>query len=272
MKKNQNLFLSEDENKIHDRYLKQGYIIAPASNVKALDWIRKKFVCIVREKLNITDGITDSDVLNLIHEKVSIPELNDFRLSVIKKINLLPNFRQKYYQVAKSYLDIIVGNELSMQLKINLSIQFPKDDSSLLPIHADTWSGDSPFEVVVWVPLVDCYKTKAMYILPPDKNQILNNDFKKMAGNNSDDLYKSVQKDVDWIEIKYGEVLVFNQTLPHGNRINMEDETRWSMNCRFKGVFTPYGDKKIGEFFEPITIKPASECGMNYSLPVIEDR
>ena len=28
-------------------------------------------------------------------------------------------------------------------------------------------SGDSPFEVVVWIPLVDCYKTKTMYILPP---------------------------------------------------------------------------------------------------------
>jgi sporadic carbohydrate cluster 2OG-Fe(II) oxygenase len=64
-------------------------------------------------------------------------------------------------------------------------------------------------------------------------------------------------------------VLVFNQALPHGNRINMENETRWSMNCRFKGIFTPYNDKKIGEFFEPITLRPASECGINYSLPVI---
>ncbi len=266
---NQNLFLSENENKIRNEYLNRGYIVAPIANTTALDWIRKKFVCIAREELNISDDVSDSDMLNFIHERISIPKLNDFRLLVIKRINSLSDFRQKYYQVAKSYLDIIVGNELSMQLKVNLSIQLPKDESSLLPIHADTWSGDSPFEVVVWVPLVDCYKTKAMYILPPDKNHILNDDFRKMAGNSSDDLYKSVQKNVDWIEIKYGEVLIFNQTLPHGNRINMENETRWSMNCRFKGVFTPYGDKKIGEFFEPITLRPASEYGMNYSLPVI---
>ena len=45
-----------------------------------------------------------------------------------------------------------------MQNKINLSIQNPNDDSSLLNMHADTWSGDSPFEVVVWLPLVDTYK------------------------------------------------------------------------------------------------------------------
>jgi len=41
------------------------------------------------------------------------------------------------------------------------------------------------------------------------------------------------------------------------------------MNCRFKGVFTPYGDKKIGEFFEPITLKAASQKGMSYRLPDI---
>ena len=54
---------------------------------------------------------------------------------------------------------------MAMQNSINLSIQLPNDKSSLLAIHADTWSGDS-FEVAVWLPLVDVYKTKSMYILP----------------------------------------------------------------------------------------------------------
>ena len=56
-----------------------------------------------------------------------------------------------------------------MQNSINLSIQFPGDDSSLLPVHSDVWSGDSPYEIVVWLPLVDCYKTKSMFLLPPKK-------------------------------------------------------------------------------------------------------
>ena len=42
---------------------------------------------------------------------------------------------------------------------------------------------------------------------------------------------------------------------------NLENETRFSLNCRFKGIFTPYGDKKIGEYFEPITLKPMSRLG-----------
>ena len=62
-------------------------------------------------------------------------------------------------------------------------------------------------------------------------------------------------------------ILIFNQNLPHGNVVNLESETRWSLNCRFKSVFSPYGDKKIGEFFEPITLRAISKIGMNYKYP-----
>ena len=64
-----------------------------------------------------------------------------------------------------------------MQSRVNLSIQLPEDDSSLLPVHADTWSGDSPFEVVVWLPLVDCFGTKSMYLLPPKAANNLSDEF-----------------------------------------------------------------------------------------------
>ena len=39
------------------------------------------------------------------------------------------------------------------------------------------------------------------------------------------------------------------------------------MNCRFKSIFTPYKDKKLGEYYEPITLKPASRRGMEYKFP-----
>ena len=66
----------------------------------------------------------------------------------------------------------------------------------------------------------------------------------------------------------YGNFIIFNQNLPHGNIVNVENETRWSINCRFKSFFSPYGDKKIGEFFVPITTKPMTELGLNYKSPL----
>ena len=85
----------------------------------------------------------------------------------MNSLNKSNQFKKNYFDAAKYDLFNLVGNELAMQKRINLSIQLPKDESSLLPVHSDVWSGDSPYEVVVWMPLVDCYKTKSMYILPP---------------------------------------------------------------------------------------------------------
>jgi sporadic carbohydrate cluster 2OG-Fe(II) oxygenase len=264
------VFYTDKENSLSDKYLNNGYIIESAANNENLTWIRKKFVEISKEELDITNNLKDEDFLNSMHKFIPVQDLNNFRLKVFNKINKISEFRQKYYQIAKPYLDAIVGSELSMQININLSIQLPGDNSSLLPTHADTWSGDSPFEVVVWIPLVNCYKTKSMYILPPKEDIKLNHQFGEMAGSHSEDLYSAIKNKVNWINIDYGNILLFNNALPHGNRVNLECETRWSMNCRFKGVFTPYWDKKLGSFFEPITLKAASIAGMNYKLPELK--
>lgn len=263
------MFATETEKSLSGEYLNKGYIIRTVDDIEALEWIRNQFDCLIRDALPEVEGIEIDDLLNNIHKYVPVAELNNFRLKIIQEINAIDGFREMYFRVARNYLDILVGNELAMQLRVNLSIQLPGDDSSLLPVHSDIWSGDSPFEVVVWLPLVDCYGSKAMYILPPDNYVELNHQFKDKASGSSEKLYQAIKDEVQWLDVKYGEVLIFDQALPHGNRLNEEAETRWSMNCRFKGVFTPYGDKKIGEFFEPITLRAASQKGMSYKLPKI---
>ncbi len=252
-------FSSQEDKKIEKEFIEQGYIIRPVADKDALDKI-KKFA--LRKLSNKS--------LDKTHESVSINELNTFRLDVIRQINEQPWMREAYYQIAKPYLDALVGNELAMQLRVNLSIQMPGDEGSLLPVHADTWSGDSPYEVVVWLPLVDCYDTKSMYLLPPKAASKLSDNFKLHVQGDSEQLFNAIEGDVNWMKIDYGEVLVFNQIYPHGNVVNKENETRWSMNCRFKSLFSPYKDKKIGEFFEPITMRPVTKVAMSYKLPSVK--
>jgi sporadic carbohydrate cluster 2OG-Fe(II) oxygenase len=263
------MFLSGEEQALTEEYLRQGYIIRPVADRESLESIRQKIYKLAEQNA-ATKKPTDANLLlNNIHESITVEELNDFRLIIIGGINAEPEFREHYFRIARPYLDTLVGNELSMQLRVNLSIQLPGDESSLLPVHADTWSGDSPFEVVVWTPLVDCYGSKSMYILPPERNKRIEKTFALRTGDSSEDVYQSISDEVQWLEVKFGEVVIFNQALPHGNRVNTESETRWSMNCRFKSVFTPYGDKKLGEFFEPVTLRAASKTGMDYKLPEI---
>ena len=72
-------------------------------------------------------------------------------------------FRSNYFKIARKALYSLAGNELMMQTKINLSIQLPNDETSLLPIHSDVWQGDSPFEINLWIPLVTAIKQNRVY-------------------------------------------------------------------------------------------------------------
>ena len=261
------MFLNDEDLKIANEYTNNGYIIRPNADEHAFKWIQKSASSVAASLLKIGEPSNSEKFLNEIHNLVDSSGLNDFRLKVIQGLNAFPEFRLMYFRLAKPYLEAIVGNELAMQQRINLSIQMPNDSSSLLPVHADTWSGDSPFEVVVWLPLVDCFGTKAMYLLPPAESAKFSDQFSQRGGSTSETVFDTIQNEVIWLKVNSSQVLLFDQSLPHGNQVNEERETRWSMNCRFKGVFTPYGDKKLGEFFESITLRPASRRGINYSLP-----
>lgn len=235
-------FISPDEQSLTDEFLTKGYIVRPTENTPALEYLKQAIGP---------------------HEPwgEELEQLNDLKLEVMARLNNDPAARFAYYSLAAEMLYTLVGNELSMQKKFNLNVQVPNDSKNLLPIHADTWTGDSPFQVVLWVPLVDCYRTKALWILPPEHAK----DF-RLKGS-SEEMFKRIEPHVKYIEIKYGEVLIFNSTLPHGNRLNQEDSTRWSLNCRFKSVFSPYGRKELGEHFEPITLRAASQIGLSYRHP-----
>ena len=133
------------ENKDVKNYLSNGYIIKNIKQIKSLDYIRKIFIKEIIKIFPDQKNKNEEEILNNIHKKIKVKNLNEFRLKIFNNVNMNEKFKMSYYNLSKEFLDQIVGNELVMQSRINLSIQMPKDTSSLLPIHADTWSGVSPF-------------------------------------------------------------------------------------------------------------------------------
>ena len=259
-------FFEAEERALGDRFLSEGHLVLPAEDPAALDRIRDRAAAVAAAKLGVE--ATDPDrFLNRLHERVDGKRLNEIRLAVINGLNAEPWLRPCYHRLARRALAAIVGNELAMQRRLNLSIQMPRDDSSLLPVHADSWDGDSPYEVVLWVPLVDCRATKSMFLLPPEKGRAIEAGFSRFHGKSTEDLFRTIEPDLEWLDVPYGSVLLFSQNLMHGNRINLEAETRWSMNCRFKSLLSPYAGKRLGEFFEPVTLRPATRLGMDYRFP-----
>ncbi|MBV8408172.1 MAG: hypothetical protein JOY64_11115 [Alphaproteobacteria bacterium] len=262
-------FWRDEERVLADKFLRDGYVVIPAESRADLDRIRDLLADVTAAYLKLPRPQDKGAFLDHIHEKVDVRRLNDLRLAVIREMNEEPWTRVSYFNTARRALEVLVGNELAMQLRINLSIQLPDDDSSLLPVHADVWSGDSPYEVVLWVPYVHVYGTKTMYILPRETDGGYQERMGELKLKSAEELYRTIEPDLTWLDIPYGQVLLFTQNVMHGNVVNHEPETRWSTNCRFKSVFSPYHDKKLGEFFEPILVRPATAIGASYRLPSV---
>ena len=149
--------------------------------------------------------------------------------------------------------------------KINLSIQLPEDNSSILPIHTDVWSGNSPFELVLWIPLVSVKKQNRCLFYRQKTISII---LKILKDSNQVTKFLITQKKkLNWLKINYGQGLIFSQNLLHGNVTNKEKTTRWSFNCRFKSLFSPYDKKKYGEYFTSINTRASSILGINYEDP-----
>jgi len=263
-------FTTAQETEQVESFLKQGYILQEVQDLEALTWFRHALVEMICHKLEKPMPENEEQFLNELHQVHPVKDLNTLRIHLFNELNKTNWARPTYYHLVKSVLNSLVGSELAMQSKLNLSIQYPEDKSSLLEIHADTWSSESPFQVVVWIPMVNVYDTKSMYILNPEKNRTayaqLQKLMKEKAGSQA--LFEHFQNDLQWLEVPFGKALIFSPNLLHGNVINQSSETRWSFNCRFKGLFTPYAsvEKKLGGFYLPITTKVVSRIGMNYNL------
>jgi len=106
----------------------------PPKSRQDLDRIRDLMADIAASYLKLPHPEDKGAFLDHIHEKVDIQRLNDLRLAVIREMNEESWTRLSYFNTARKALEILVGNELAMQLRINLSIQLPDDDSSLLPV------------------------------------------------------------------------------------------------------------------------------------------
>lgn len=263
-------FTDPVEDEMTREFLANGYVVRDVDNRPALDAIRHEIVRLACGHLKCDMPADDGEFLNRVHERVAVSEINALRLHVFNGLNAHAWCRPSYLALARSAIDRLVGNELAMQNKVNLSIQMPNDETSTLAVHADVWSAETPYEVVQWTPLVDVHDTKAMYILRPEVNRTVRDRMSTLKDGGRDfDLFEAYRDEFHWVPVKYGQTLVFSPILLHGNVRNDTTESRWSLNCRLTGLFTPYAsdEKCLGRFYTPVTPKVASRIGMNYRAP-----
>ena len=261
-------YVTETEQSIGSAFLRDGFVVADVEDRASLDLIRTKIIELTAQNLGLPMPDDEKRFLDGIAKFVKPQELNDLRLYLINELMQTPWFREAYFSTARSLISAVVGNELVMQRNLGLSILLPNDNDSVIRLHSDTWGSEcSPFEVVVWLPFVDCMGTKSIFLCPPNPDRIWRQRLHEYADRGVEALFSDIERDLVWPTVPYGKVLLFTPTVIHGGRVNVEATTRWSINIRFKSLFSPYGGKRLGEYFDPISIRPASRIGMEFEYP-----
>jgi len=204
-----------------------------------------KFKKDVMKALNLE--INKNIKLEKIHEFISQDiNFNELKLNLMKKINNSPKNNKIIFDILKESLVNLLGPDIAGQKNINLVIQKPYD-TNYVNLHKDS-PPNSPHEIVIWLPLVDCKKTMAFRFLNIHHSKKIKMMFKK--GIPERKILAFANKNSISLDVKYGEFIIFWTGIYHYAVKNVEKNTRWSINLRYKNLFSPYGMKGFMDFFE----------------------
>jgi sporadic carbohydrate cluster 2OG-Fe(II) oxygenase len=225
-----------------------GWEVIDSSSIKNLELLREDIYKIIKEEFNFEE-INPDIGLNNFHKTmkdITDVDLNKKKVDVIQKISSDEKLVDLIYGSFSKGIDSMLGEDLLVQKTINLVIQTPNDLNPTIP-HRDA-PPNSYFELVLWIPLVDCSNTKSMFTIDMSTTKNALDQLEKDPENWDNFLSKFDDKKF-YPNVKFGQALFFLPYIYHGSDINKTNETRFSLNIRFKGLFTPSGKKFPLHFF-----------------------
>lgn len=221
--------------------------------IKVLNQIRKQII-------NVAKNTTKKKNLKIedFHEMIDQDKnFNDIKLKIISGINK-KNINTLLFEVLKENLIKFFGPDIAVQKKINLVIQKPYDPN-FVTLHKDS-PPNSAHELVVWIPLMNCKNTNAFKFLTIKNSKKIEEMFKRKY--NEEKINTFAKKNAKSLNTNFGEFIIFWTGIYHFSGMNNEKSTRWSLNLRYKNLFSPYGSKGFLDYFEPISYSPLTSLGM----------
>lgn len=242
-------------------FLERGFEVIQAENLEPLVELRQR----IFEKAQELTGHQAEDIeqfFNQFHRyEIRGTALNDIRLALIRYCTAQLDVSSAVFNAFADTITGLIGPDIVSQKTVNLVVQQP-DDPDVVPTHRDS-PENSPFEIIIWLPLVDVYGTKSMYLLDREKTHIALDlikeqetgyaNFKRYAAQEGENLY-----------VPWGSACLFWPGLVHGCHLNSETETRWALNHRYKNLFSPLGTKGLTEYFNMFRLSPLARMALEY--------
>jgi len=153
------------------------------------------------------------------------------------------------------FLRSFISPDLLVQAKPFLRIARPGRAEDCIGYHRDTSYGQSPYEVTMFIPLVDLPQSAALHVAPKThmlKNEeihltsLANPKWKRRSQKHSLGFPYSPKiingvKDINFypVPLRLGQAMLFSPSLVHGQTCNNSSITRFSIDLRFLNAHAP---------------------------------
>lgn len=240
----------------HDAFERRGWVIVPAERRDLLDVLRDRIArrCAAELGLSAPPPLDD-----LHHHLTDTADSERVRHRIGDELRA--DAGRILFDCFAGALGSLVGVDVLAQRSPNVVLQ-PPGHPIPTELHRDA-PANSPYEVVMWLPLVDCHGTKSMYVLDRD-------DTAAALAAHAADPDDSASFDALLhrlavpMEVPYGSALLFWTGLLHGSRVNTETTTRLSLNTRYKNLLAPLGMKDPYRYFEVLSTSPLTRLGLGF--------
>ena len=208
-----------------------GYAIYNVENIKILKDLRSSFINSMKNPSKKKDI---NDIRKEI-AKMSKAEINKIM------INFLTNNKNLSELMILSFTKLVkklCGRHLFIQRRAHTTINAPGDDQAKQVAHYEMISGISPFTYIIWAPLHDIDDEGGAYHVDLKESlSIMKKEEKKGLVSGPDVLNFMGNKKPP--KIKFGQAIIFNPFVIHGNIPFESNHARIACNVRFQSSKLP---------------------------------
>ena len=206
-----------------------GFAVINIENIKLFDNLKLSLV----QKLNISKKTNLNDARKII-AKMTKAEVNKSMISLLKQSDLSEMMINSFPSLIKE----LCSDELFIQRRATIIMNLPGDGQAKQWPHYELMSGISPFTYVIWAPLHDIEKNSGVYYLNLNKSlEIMQKEESEGLVNGPTVL--NMMHEVSPLPLKYGQAVIFNPFVLHGNIKFSSDLARIACTVRFQDSNKP---------------------------------
>ena len=209
----------------------QGYAVIPIENMKTFIKLRDSFL----ERTNISNGSEKNiDFVRKAMAKMSKAEINRSMIDLLKFTNL----SEMIINSCPKLVESLCGKELFIQRRATGIMNVPGKGQARQWPHYELMSGISPFTYVIWAPLHDLEdQSGAYYINRKESLEIMKKE--EASGLVNGPTVLNMMQHQKPTRLKFGQAIIFNPFVLHGNVSFNSKFARIACNVRFQSYNKP---------------------------------